>query len=166
MCNRVYEKYEKPKKHLLVMIFIPPSSFNWSYSALFRISSVSKTPKQVIFLTLNIFDIFYTHTIITILKYIGLIITSTEQKSRETSYALSKSENNLKQEKEEHEKTIDTLKETTVKFNTLKDLHQQIEIQLKTTTEEKNINDQEILKVLKEMKKMEGKSTATEQWSC
>ena len=99
-------------------------------------------------------------------KYIGLIITSTEQKSRETSYALSKSENNLQQEKEEHEKTIDTLKETTVKFNTLKDLHQQIEIQLKTTTEEKNINDQEILKVLKEMKKMEGKSTATKQWSC
>jgi len=88
-------------------------------------------------------------------RELGHMIATTEQKARETAYALSRAETTLEREKDEHEKTVETLKETTEKYTTLKVEHEKIQKIVKTTVEEKKAQDKETLKVLKEMKKME-----------
>merc|ERR1712166_301006 len=88
-------------------------------------------------------------------RELGLIITTTEHKARETSYSLARAESLLVREKESHEQTVVILKETTEKFTSVKNELEITRKKVEILSEEKKINGKETLNVLKEMKRME-----------
>jgi chromosome segregation ATPase len=88
-------------------------------------------------------------------RELGILITNTEQKARETQYLLKRSEENLVNEKDSHQKTIDSLNETVEKFTKLKSAHQAMKLNVEELTITKNKADKEQLNVLKEMQEMQ-----------
>ena len=89
-------------------------------------------------------------------RELGILVATTEQKNRETQYVLKKAEENFKHEQLNHEKTVDSLKNTTEAFTVLKTEFEALKLKQNELVSSKNISEKEQLSVLKEMKSMEG----------